>query len=102
MLVFLMPADVRRNLMLPPGVITAGEFLGPYGSVPVETGRPPKTHRRWAGMRSGRSGRRQVACSDSALLTPRSRDGKTRRVGLSGPVASLVVAVPRVTRRVTG
>src|SRR6266536_2144367 len=25
MLVFLMPAEVRRNLMLPPGVITAGE-----------------------------------------------------------------------------
>jgi hypothetical protein len=34
--------------------------------------------------------------------TPRSGDGKTRRVGLSGAVASLVVAVPRVTRRVTG
>src|SRR5205823_13846658 len=31
-----------------------------------------------------------------------SGDGKTRRVGLSGAVASLVVAVPRVTRRVTG
>jgi hypothetical protein len=25
MLVFLMPAEVRRNLMLPPGVITADE-----------------------------------------------------------------------------
>ena len=34
--------------------------------------------------------------------TPRSGDGKTRRVGLSGHIASLVVAVPRVTRRVTG
>jgi hypothetical protein len=34
--------------------------------------------------------------------TPRSGDGKTRRVGLSGAVASLVVAVPCVTRRVTG
>jgi len=34
--------------------------------------------------------------------TTRSGDGKTRRVGLSGAVASLVVAVPRVTRRVTG
>jgi hypothetical protein len=33
---------------------------------------------------------------------PKSGDGKTRRVGLSGVVASLVVAVPRVTRRVTG
>src|SRR5437879_9456604 len=31
-----------------------------------------------------------------------SGDGKPRRVGLSGVVASLVVAVPRVTRRVTG
>ena len=31
-----------------------------------------------------------------------SGDGKTHRVGLSGVVASLVVAVPRVTRRVTG
>jgi hypothetical protein len=31
-----------------------------------------------------------------------SGDGKTRRVGLSGTVASLVVVVPRVTRRVTG
>ena len=31
-----------------------------------------------------------------------SGDGKTRRVGLSGAIASLVVAVPRVTRRVTG
>ena len=31
-----------------------------------------------------------------------SGDGKTRRVGLSGAVASLVVAVPCVTRRVTG
>jgi hypothetical protein len=34
--------------------------------------------------------------------TTRSEDGKTRRVGLSGAVASLVVAVPCVTRRVTG
>jgi hypothetical protein len=32
MLAFLMPADVRRNLILPPGVITADEnFLGAYG-----------------------------------------------------------------------
>ena len=42
------------------------------------------------------------------VLTPagevRTRQGigKTRRVGLSGAVASLVVAVPRVTRQVTG
>lgn len=38
------------------------------------------------------------------MATPEgfSGDGKTRRVGLSGAVASLVVAVPRVTRRVTG
>ena len=34
MLVLLMPPEVRRNLMLPPGVTTAGEsFLGLYGSV---------------------------------------------------------------------
>src|SRR6058998_1410798 len=33
---------------------------------------------------------------------PDSGDCKSRRVGLSGSVASLVVAVPRVTRRVTG
>lgn len=32
----------------------------------------------------------------------RSGDGKTRRVGLSGAVASLVVVVPCVTRRGTG
>ena len=31
-----------------------------------------------------------------------SGNGKTRRDGLSGAVASLVVVVPRVTRRVTG
>ena len=42
------------------------------------------------------------------VLTPagevRTRQGigKTRRVGLSGAVASLVVVVPFVTRRVTG
>ena len=37
------------------------------------------------------------------MLQPRrhSGDGKTRRVCLSGPVAGLVVAVARVTRRVT-
>ena len=29
MLVFLMPADVRSSLMLPPGVITAGERRHP-------------------------------------------------------------------------
>ena len=34
-------------------------------------------------------------CTDSG-------DGKTRLVGLSGAVASLVVVVPLVTRRVTG
>ena len=34
MLVFLMPADVRKSIKLPPGVITAGEdVLGAYGSV---------------------------------------------------------------------
>ena len=31
-----------------------------------------------------------------------SGDGKTHRVGLSGLIASLIVAVPRVTRLVTG
>src|SRR5512132_1552325 len=34
--------------------------------------------------------------------TPSSGDCKSRRVALSGAVASVVVAVPRVTRRVTG
>jgi hypothetical protein len=33
---------------------------------------------------------------------PPSSDGKTHGVGLSGVIASLVVAVPRVTRQVTG
>jgi len=37
-----------------------------------------------------------------ATYPDRSGDGKTRRVGLSGVVASLVVAVPRVTRGVAG
>jgi hypothetical protein len=27
MLVFLMPADVRRSFMRPPGVVVTGEFL---------------------------------------------------------------------------
>src|SRR5205823_10211293 len=52
----------------------------------------------------------QQGPSQSAISFPartpkpltRSGDGKTRRVGLSGAIASLVVAVPRVTRRVTG
>ena len=50
---------------------------------------------------SGRSKSSSASC-------PRNRpeaasgDGKTRRVGLSGAVARLVVAVPCVTRRVTG
>jgi hypothetical protein len=39
----------------------------------------------------------------AATQSPRlSGDGKTRRVGLSGAVASLVVVVPFVTRGVTG
>ena len=46
MLAFLMPADVRRNLMLPPGVVDCrrerSALTDPYA---VETGRPPKTHR---------------------------------------------------------
>jgi hypothetical protein len=46
MLVFLMPAEVRRNLMLPPGVITAGQnFLTLTDPYAGETGRPSKTHR---------------------------------------------------------
>src|SRR3954470_11644909 len=45
MLVFLMPADVRRNLMLPPEVSTAGELSARKDPYAVETGRPPKTHR---------------------------------------------------------
>ncbi|HXL42488.1 MAG TPA: hypothetical protein VN960_00345 [Gaiellaceae bacterium] len=40
------------------------------------------------------------ACTLRQLI--RQGDGKTRGVGLSGAVASLVVAVPRVTRQVTG
>jgi hypothetical protein len=42
-----------------------------------------------------------IYVEDETTLAP-SGDGKTRRVGLSGAIASLVVAVPRVTRRVTG
>jgi hypothetical protein len=42
---------------------------------------------------------RPAACSQP---TPASGNGKTRWVGLSGTVASLVVVVPRVTHRVTG
>src|SRR6266511_6262709 len=47
MLLFLMPADVRRSFMRPPGVVTAGErFLGSLRiRTAVETGGPPKTHR---------------------------------------------------------
>jgi len=53
---------------------------------------------------------RSYALPDGRVLLARrltsgflgSGDGKTRRVGLSGAIASLVVAVPRVTRRVTG
>jgi hypothetical protein len=50
----------------------------------------------------------EVACAARRHLQPASpvmgfsRDGKTRRVGLSRAVASLVVAVQRVTRQVTG
>src|SRR6266511_5561290 len=49
-------------------------------------------HRYW--HRSATFGRRRNVLP--------SRDCKSRRVGLSGPVASLVVAVPRVTRQGTG
>src|ERR687888_2460251 len=46
MLAFVMPIEVRRNLMLPPEVITAGQkFLGLTDPYAVETGRPLKTHR---------------------------------------------------------
>jgi len=51
----------------------------------------------------------EVSCTDFHIKPlvvpsnlPGSGDGKTRGVGLSVAVASLVVAVPRVTRRVTG
>src|SRR5207244_5248562 len=46
MLVFLMPAEVRRSLMCLPESVIAGEnfraITDPYA---VETGGPPKTHR---------------------------------------------------------
>src|SRR5258706_15859264 len=46
MLVFLIPADVRRSFMLPPRVITAGEPFGPRADpYALETRKPPKTHR---------------------------------------------------------
>src|SRR5262249_27475334 len=46
MLGFLMPPEVRRNFMLPPEVVAAGEDLGRLRSRPqVETRRAPKTHR---------------------------------------------------------
>jgi hypothetical protein len=48
-----------------------------------------------------------VNATTRSCVSARSRgvasgDCKSRRVGLSGLVASLVVVVPRVTRRVTG
>src|SRR6266545_5656975 len=46
--------------------------------------------------------RKRLTSASEQSRSSWSRDGKTRRVGLSGEVASLVVAVPRVTRRVTG
>jgi len=52
--------------------------------------------------RSTRAPRAAVLRADTLPVEPGSGDGKTRRVGLSGFVASLVVAVPCVTRRVTG
>src|SRR6266700_1231407 len=46
MLGLLMPEEVRRSFMLPPGVVTAGENVLPLRDpYAVETGRPPKTHR---------------------------------------------------------
>src|SRR5262245_44314066 len=46
MLLFLMPAEVRRSFVLPPRVITAGEPFGPRADTyALETRRPPKTHR---------------------------------------------------------
>src|SRR5438552_18246421 len=46
MLLFLIPADVRRSFMLPPRVITAGEPFGPRADpYAPETRKPPKTHR---------------------------------------------------------
>src|SRR6266480_4812699 len=46
MLLFLIPADVRRSFMLPPRVITAGEPFGPRADpYALETRKPPKTHR---------------------------------------------------------
>src|SRR5439155_19519049 len=46
MLLFLIPADVRRSFTLPPRVITAGERFGPRADpYALETRKPPKTHR---------------------------------------------------------
>src|SRR5215211_6345819 len=47
MLVLLMPLEVRRSFMVPPGIITgrrerSRRFANPYA---VETGSPPKFHR---------------------------------------------------------
>src|SRR5437773_9883838 len=47
MLGFLMPADVRRNLMLPPESLLQASFWALTDPYAVETGRPPKTHRLW-------------------------------------------------------
>jgi len=46
--------------------------------------------------------RTRLGSSTAFTLTRRSGDCETRRVGLSGVIASLVVVVPRVTRQVTG
>src|SRR6476659_6035689 len=46
MLAFLMPADVRRSFIPPPGVSTADEnVLGLTDPYAVQTGGPPETHR---------------------------------------------------------
>src|SRR6266700_1324093 len=46
MLALLMPLDVRRNLMLPPGVVAAGEnFVGAYEPVHSRDWQTTKTHR---------------------------------------------------------
>src|SRR6476661_5123800 len=56
MLAFLIPADVRRNLMLPPGAMVVGVLL-------TQTRQTPTNHRRHAGKTpSGSIDRARVAC----------------------------------------
>src|SRR3954467_15070573 len=78
MLAFLIPADVRRSFMLPPGVRTAGGPARAYGSVGVGTDRRPKTHR----LRQKRRHRQRIKGTRTrrlvCALATRSRPVATR------------------------